>query len=262
MALRAARTGVLLIALTAFLAGTAQAGDRLLVFAAASLKNALDGIAQTYEAESGTPVAVSYAASSALARQIEQGAPADVYMSANPRWMDYLSAEGLTVKSSESALLGNRLVLVAPASSAVTASIDPGFDLAALIGDGRLAVAEVNSVPAGIYAKQALEALGVWETVRDRIAQTDNVRAALALVSTGEAPLGIVYETDAAADPNVLIVARFPEGTHEKIVYPAAILSASGNEDAARFLEFLKSREARSIFEAEGFSVLTPAPSN
>jgi molybdate transport system substrate-binding protein len=240
----------------------AQAEQRLIVFAAASLKSAMDNIANTYTEETGVETAVSYAGSSALARQIEQGAPADLFVSANLDWMDYLAERGLTLKPSETRLLGNRIVLVAPAGSDVEAMIAPGFDLAGLVGDGRLAMANTDAVPAGIYGKAALQSLGVWQPIEGRVAQAENVRAALALVSTGEAPLGIVYRTDAAADRSVRIVGTFPEHTHPPIVYPAAVLSASDNPAAAGFLKFLQTNTARSLFEAEGFAVLVPPLSN
>lgn len=235
---------------------TAAAEERLLIFAAASLKNALDGVAAAYEGETGQHVVVSYAGSSALARQIEQGAPADIFISADLDWMKWLGERGLIDQQSETALLGNRLVLVAPAGSSVAVTIAPGFDLSALLADGRLAVANTDAVPAGRYARAALEALGVWHSVSGKLAQAENVRAALALVSTGEAPLGIVYKTDANADTNVRILDTFPEAAHPPIVYPAAILSGSENPGAAALMEFLRGDTARAIFEAEGFEVL------
>lgn len=241
---------------------SAPAQERLVIFAAASLKNAMDNAAAAYTEDTGVETAVSYAGSSALARQIEQGAPADIFVSANVDWMEHLSERGLTDKASELRLLGNRIVLVAPAASEVDTTIAPGFDIAGLLQGGRLAMANTDAVPAGIYGKAALEALGVWDTVSDKVAQAENVRAALALVSAGEAPLGIVYQTDAAADDNVRIVDRFPEGTHPLIVYPAAILAASNNPAAAGFLKFVQSKAARGLFEAEGFAVLVPPLSN
>jgi molybdate transport system substrate-binding protein len=257
------RAGFLAALFAFFLASfPASAQERLIVFAAASLKNALDGISAVYTRETGIDVAVSYAGSSALARQIEQGAPADVFVSANLEWMDYLSERGLTLKSSEVRLLGNRIVLVAPAGSDVEVTIAPGIDLAGLLGDGRLAMANTDAVPAGVYGKAALESLGLWDAVSGKVAQAENVRAALALVSTGEAPLGIVYRTDAAADQNVRIVGRFPENTHPPIVYPAAVLTASENPAATGFVKFLRSNAARALFEAEGFAVLVPPLSN
>src|SRR5262249_16152667 len=175
----------------------------LLVFAAASLKNALDDIDASYKKETGKEVTVSFAASSALAKQIEQGAPADLFISADLDWMDYLAKKNLIKPATRSNLLGNSIVLVAPADSTVTAKIAPNFALASLLGDRRLAMANVQSVPAGKYGKAALEKLGVWDSVKDRVAQADNVRAALLLVSKGEAPLGIVYKTDLASAPTI-----------------------------------------------------------
>jgi molybdate transport system substrate-binding protein len=253
-----------LLALAVLLwSGLARADERITVFAAASLKNALDAVAAEWQAASGNEAVVSYAASSALARQIEQGAPADLFVSADLDWMAYLSESGLTKKETETRLLGNRLVLVAPEDSTVDANLASGFDPAALLGtDGRLAIANVDAVPAGRYGKAALESLGLWDGVKDRLAQAENVRAALALVSTGEAPLGIVYQTDAAAEPKVRVVAAFPEGSHPPIVYPAALLAASDNPAAADFLSFMQSDKARALFEAEGFAVLTDPASN
>ncbi len=241
---------------------SARAGDRLVIFAAASLKNALDNVSAAYTSETDGEVVVSYAGSSALARQIEQGAPADVFISADVDWMDYLSSRGLTKRGTELRLLGNSLVLIAPSASDAETTIEPGFDLAALIGGGRLAIANTDAVPAGKYAKAALEALGVWDTVKDRTAQAENVRAALALVSTGEAPLGIVYLTDAMADTDVRIVGRFPAETHPPIVYPAAVLSGSDNPASSDYLEFVGGDTARTLFEAQGFAVIAPQLSN
>lgn len=252
---------IAIVALALF-PGAAPAQDRLVIFAAASLKNAMDNVAAAYTEEAGIETAVSYAGSSALARQIEQGAPADIFVSSNIDWMDYLSERGLTDTDSELRLLGNRIVLVAPAASGVDTTIAPGFDLAGLLEGGRLAMANTDAVPAGIYGKAALETLGVWDTVSGKVAQAENVRAALALVSTGEAPLGIVYQTDAAADDNVRIVGRFPENTHPPILYSAAVLAASDNPAAAGYLRFVQTSAARGLFEAEGFAVLVPPPSN
>src|SRR4051812_24499820 len=193
----------------------ARAADQVTVFAAASLKNALDDINTAWKAATGKSATISYAASSALAKQIEQGAPADVFISADLDWMAYLSDRKLTKKDTEHQLLGNRIVLVAPADSATKADIVKGFDLAGLLADGKLAMGNVDSVPAGKYGKEALEKLGMWASVEKSIAQAENVRAALALVSTGEAPLGIVYQTDAAADPKVRIVGTFPDDSHK-----------------------------------------------
>jgi molybdate transport system substrate-binding protein len=233
----------------------AQSRD-VVVFAAASLQNALDDVNAQWQQDTGRKAVVSYAGSSALARQIEQGSPADVFISADLGWMDYLQSRNLIEPETRVDILGNRLVLVAEKGSGIAATIAPGFDLAGLLGSGRLAMADVNAVPAGKYGKAALEALGVWPSVEKKIAQAENVRAALILVSRGEAPLGIVYATDAAADPNVRIIGTFPANTHAPIVYPAALTKGSGRPDAAAFLVYLQSPAARPLFERQGFSVL------
>jgi molybdate transport system substrate-binding protein len=233
----------------------AQSGD-VVVFAAASLKNALDDINTQWQKETGKKAAISYGASSALAKQIEQSAPAQMFISADLDWMDYVAQKNLIKPETRSNLLGNRIVLIAPKDKAQTIDIKPGFDLAKIVGDGRLAMANVDSVPAGKYGKAALEKLGVWAGVSGKVAQAENVRAALLLVSRGEAPAGIVYQTDAAADPNVKIIGTFPEDTHPPIVYPIALTANAGNPDAAAFLEYIKSAKAKSLFEAQGFTVL------
>jgi molybdate transport system substrate-binding protein len=232
----------------------ADAADKgPVVFAAASLKNALDGVNAAWQTQSGKQATISYAASSALAKQIEQGAPAEVFISADEDWMDYLAARKLIKPATRFNLLANTLVLIAPKDSALKpTTIAPAMPLASLLGDGRLAVANVEAVPAGKYAKAGLTKLGLWEAVKDKTAQAENVRAALALVSRGETPLGIVYGTDAHSDPKVKVIATFPEGTNPPILYPAAETTAAGS-DAAAFLGFLKSSRARAIFEAEGF---------
>ena len=229
------------------------AADRLTVFAAASLANAMAEVAARFESATGHEVAVSAAGSSALARQIQRGAPADVFVSANPGWMDLLEEEGRILPQTRIDLLRNRLVLIAHGQSAGRAEIGPDLDLAGRLGDRRLAMALVEAVPAGIYGKAALTTLGLWATVAPRVAQTDNVRAALALVATGEAPLGIVYATDAAAEDDVSVVGTFPEDAHPPIVYPAAAVSDSA---AARaFLDWLTGPAARAVFEGHGFSM-------
>jgi molybdate transport system substrate-binding protein len=237
-----------------FSAAWAQRSD-LLVFAAASLRNALDEVDTLYASEKGRQVKVSYAASPALARQIEAGAPADVFISADLDWMDYLAQRSLIKPDTRSNLLGNTIVLVAPAASARPIAVGPGFPLAQALGDGRLAMADPNSVPAGKYGKAALEALGVWHSVAARVAPAENVRAALLLVARGEAPLGIVYETDAVADHNVRIVGRFPAGTHPPIVYPIAVTQGSSDPGAADYVTFLRSPAARPAFEKQGFAL-------
>lgn len=228
-----------------FFSVVAQAQERMLVFAAASLKNALDQANAAY----GAPVVASYAASSALARQIEAGAPAQVFISADREWMDYLEKKNALKPGSRRDLLGNRLVWIVPASNPI--SKEP---LSVLAQDDRLALADPRHVPAGKYAKAALEAMGLWTSVATRVAAAENVRAALALVARGEAPLGIVYETDARAEPKVRIAARIDAKLHAPIVYPAAALRGAG-EAALRYLDFLASPRAAAIFEKHGFDV-------
>ena len=241
-------------------AALAQSGP-LTVYAAASLSTALDAIAADWRARTGKAVTLSYAASSALARQIEQGAPADVVLTADLDWMDWMAQRALIAPQTRQTLLGNRLVLVAPAGAATPLAIAPGFPLAAALGDGRLAMADVTAVPAGRYGRAALEKLGVWSAVANRVAQAENVRVALLLVSRGEAPLGIVYRTDAAADPKVKIVGTFPADSHPLILYPAAVTASSRHPDAAAFLDHLRGSFARAVFEAQGFTVLAAAAS-
>jgi molybdate transport system substrate-binding protein len=228
----------------------------VLIFAAASLKNALDDISAAWTRETGRKVVISYAGSNALAKQIEAGAPADIFVSADLDWMDYVASKGFVRSGTRVNLLGNALVLVAPKDSNAPIGIRPGFDLAAALGAGRLAVGHVDAVPAGRYAKAALEKLGIWNGVKDKVAQAENVRAALLFVSRGEAPLGIVYRTDAASDPGVKIVADFPAETYPPIVYPVALLNDSQNPDARAFLDFLRSGPAKALFEKQGFAVL------
>jgi molybdate transport system substrate-binding protein len=226
------------------------------VFAAASLKNALDDVAKTYEAKTGDKVITSYAASSALAKQIESGAPADIFFSADLDWMDYLQQKNLIDTASRRTLLGNTLVLIAPKNSTVSLTIEKNFPLLQALGaDGKLAMAGVDSVPAGKYGKAALTYLGVWDAVSPRVGQAENVRAALAFVARGEAPLGIVYATDAKAEPAVRVVGTFPEESHPKIEYPVALL-AKAKPEARKFLDFILSPEAARSFEAQGFSIL------
>ena len=233
---------------------TAVSADQITIFAAASLTNALAEIEQTFEAETGHDLSISLAGSSALARQIQAGAPADVFISANPDWMDRLQADGLLEPGTRFDLLTNAIVLIAHGTDAPKAEIGP--DLPALLGDGRLAMALVDSVPAGIYGKAALEHLGLWDGVAPQVAQTDNVRAALALVATGEAPYGIVYATDAAAEDDVSVVATFPADSHPPIVYPAAELTNRDTPATAEFLVYLRGAEARAAFERQGFVVV------
>ncbi|GJE43321.1 molybdate ABC transporter substrate-binding protein [Methylobacterium soli] len=237
-------------------APAARAETPVLIFAAASLKNAVDEAAAAWSRETGHGAKASYAASNALAKQIEAGAPADLFISADLAWMDAVEKAGSLRPGSRSNLLRNSLVLVAPADSTRRLDLKPGLDLAAALGGGRLAVGNVEAVPAGKYGKAALQALGAWDGVKDRLAQAENVRAALLLVARGEAPLGIVYATDAASDPSVRVVATFPPDSHPPIVYPVALLKDSQNPEAGAFLAYLKSPAARPFFEHQGFTVL------
>ena len=237
-----------------------QAQDTTItVYAAASMKNAIDDINAAFTKATGIKAVASLAASSALAKQIEQGAPADVFASADLEWMDYVANKNLIKKDTRTNLLGNKLVLIAPKDSKLSdVKIGQGFDIAKLAGDGRIAVADVRAVPAGKYAKAALEKLGGWAAAAPKLASVENVRAALALVGRGEAPLGIVYETDAKVDPNVKIVGRFPDGSHPAIVYPVA-LTANAKPEAAKYLAFLRSATALVFFERYGFTYLVKA---
>lgn len=242
--------------LTATLALPVQAAEKVTVFAAASMKNALDAANAAWQTETGNETTVSYAASSALAKQIEGGAPADVFISADLAWMDYVAEKKLIKEDTRVNLLGNRIVLVAAKDKAQPVEIKDGFDLAGLVGDGKLAMGEVKSVPAGKYGKAALEKLGAWSAVESKVAGAESVRAALALVSRGEAPYGIVYQTDAAADPGVAIVGTFPEDSHPPIIYPVAVLTESKSAAAAAYLDFLKSDKAAAFFTEQGFTIL------
>jgi len=242
-------------ALTLALAAPLHA-EEVVVFAAASLKNGLDDFAARWGAETGNTVTISYAGSGQLARQIVAGAPADLYLSANVGWMDEVEKAGLIQKGARADLLGNTLVLIAHGKGAAAVDIGPDLDLVGLLGGGKLAMALVDAVPAGQYGKAALGALGLWEGVAPSVAQADNVRAALALVSTGEAPFGIVYATDAAASDNVTVTATFPEGSHPPIIYPVALLSNATDPADRAFYDALFGAEARISFEKQGFSVL------
>ncbi len=230
----------------------------LLVFAAASLKTALDEAILAWESNNREPVIVSYAATSALARQIEAGAPADIVIAADTEWMDYLDTRALIDPASRSNLLSNALVLIAPSGASAQSSspvaLVPGVDLAARLGDGRLAVAETSAVPAGRYAKAALMTLGSWSSVESRLAAVENVRAALMLVARGETPLGIVYRTDTLDEPAVQIIATFPDITHPPILYPAARVSASAHPAGGAFLAYLRSEEGAAVFSSHGFT--------
>lgn len=230
---------------------SAAHAEDITVFAAASLKTALDEIATEWQAQHGDTVSVSYAASSKLAKQIQEGAPADIFISASTDWMDAVQESGDIKVATRKDLLGNTLVLVGtgtPAAAEITA-------LPTLLGDGKLAMGMVDSVPAGQYGKQSLEKLGLWTTVEAQVAQADNVRSALKLVATGEAPLGIVYGSDAVAEPGVGVVATFPADSHDPIVYPAALTTQSTSAAASAFLDSLSQDSAKAVFTAQGFTV-------
>ncbi len=231
--------------------------DRLTVFAAASLRTALDDVDKAFTRATGAAVTASYAASSALAKQIAQGAPADVYVSANIKWMDYLQEQKLVQTATRVNLLGNALVLIAPKSAKLGhVKIGPGFDIAKLAGSGRIAVADTKAVPAGLYAKAALQSLGAWKSAEPKLAQAENVRATLAYVARGETSIGIVYATDAQVEPKVKIVGRFPDDAHPAITYPMAALKDAKSKAVAQYLHFLRSLAAKAIFEKYGFSFL------
>lgn len=235
---------------------SAAATKPVVVFAAASLKNALERIAKDWQGATPNSATLSFAASSALAKQIESGAPADLFISADLEWMDWVAERNLIDPASRRNLLGNALVLIAPKDSTTTLKIEKGFALAEALGDGRLAMGEPASVPAGIYGKAALTSLGVWDSVERKVAGAENVRVALAYVARGETPLGIVYATDAKSDPSVKVVDTFPADSHPPVVYPVAITASSSSPAAKAFLDFLSSPEATRVFEDEGFTVL------
>ncbi len=244
--------------LTAVLAlglATPAAAEEVVVFAAASMKTALDKVAEEFQAATGNTVTISYAGSNALAKQIIEGAPADIFVSAAVNWMDEVEKAGLVVDGTRRDMFSNALVLVA-SGDAEPVEIGPGFDLAGLLGDGKLSMALVDSVPAGQYGKASLESLGIWEAVEPSVAQADNVRAALALVATGEAPYGIVYATDAAAEPGVQIVGTFPADSHPEIIYPGALLTGAADEADRAFYEVITSDAGDAVFAAEGFVIL------
>lgn len=232
----------------------AMAAD-ITIFAAASLTDALNEINVAWTKETNHSAAISFAASSALAKQIEAGGPADMFISADTEWMDYLDHRNLVQRETRQNLLGNHLVLIEPAASRTQISIVPHFDLAGALGGGRLAVADPDSVPAGKYAKASLTALGVWDSVANRLAGAENVRMALKYVARGDAPLGIVYTTDAMSEPQVRIAGTFPDTTHPPIVYPVA-LTANAKPLAREFLSYLRGTRSSAIFQKDGFIVL------
>lgn len=256
MTLLKRRTALLaaLVLSTSLALPSLAAAEEITVFAASSLKNALDAIAADWQAQTGNTVAISYESSAKLAKQIQEGAPADIFISASKQWMDALADSNLIKPESRKDILGNTLILVGT-TGAAPVEIKPGFDLAGLVGDGKLSMATVDSVPAGQYGKEALVNLGVWDAVEPKVAQSDNVRAALSLVATGEAPYGIVYASDAVAEDKVTVVATFPDDSHKPIIYPAAIM-ATAKPEAQAFLDDLSTDAAAAIFDAQGFIVL------
>jgi molybdate transport system substrate-binding protein len=236
-------------------AAAAAVAQEVTVFAAASLANAFEEIAKAYRAKGGGPVKFSFAASSTLARQIESGAPADIFVSADEQWMDYLAERKLIGPATRSSRLSNALVLVTPPADRRTIDIKPGFDLAGMIGSGKLATGDPAHVPVGRYAQQALTKLGVWDAVAPKIARADNVRAALVLVERGEAPFGIVYATDAVASGKVNIAGTFPPDSYPPVSYPFAILAKRDRPEVKRFFEFLSGPEAQAVYRKAGFSI-------
>ena len=224
-----------------------------LVLAAASLQESLNAAADAWAARRHERPILSFASSSALAKQIDAGAPADIFISADEPWMDDVARHGLVKPGTRTSFLGNRLVLVAPAATAKPVAIRPGFPLARLLGDGKLAMGEVSSVPAGKYGKEALARLGIWDAVSGKVAGADSVRSALALVERGEVPYGIVYATDALAAKTVKVVGVFPENSHAPITYPVAVLTASTSPEAEAFRRFLISGAGKAIFRRYGF---------
>jgi molybdate transport system substrate-binding protein len=248
------------VSFLAALAGPPQplaAQEQITVFAAASLKNVLDDTNAAFAKATGVKVTASYAASSALAKQIELGAPADVFISADLQWMDYVGERRLIKLDTRVNLLGNKLVLIAPADSKIgTVTIGQGFDIAKLAGSGRIAVADVRAVPAGRYAKAALEKLGAWAAAEPKLAQAENVRATLAFVARDETPVGIVYETDAKVEPKVKIIGAFPDGSYPPVTYPVAATAIATKQGVSQYLHFLRSPTAKAIFERYGFSFL------
>jgi molybdate transport system substrate-binding protein len=248
-----------LLGLLLTLSAPAPAQETLTIFAAASLKNAIDDTNAAFTKATTIKVTASYAASSALAKQMESGAPADVFISADLNWMDYAGGKNLIKADSRYNLLGNKLVLIASKDSKFgNQTIGQGFDIARLAGDGRIAVADVKAVPAGLYAKAALEKLGAWAAAEPKLAQAENVRATLAFVARGETPIGIVYETDAKIEPSVKIIGTFPDGSYPPVTYPVAA-TTSAKAGAAKYLAFLRGDAAKAIFERYGFRVLASA---
>lgn len=246
----------LALGLSAAVAPNGARADEVVVFAAASTTDALNEVGQLFFAKTKHTLKPSYASSSTLAKQVEQGAPAQIFVSANEKWADYLDEKKLLAPGSRTSLLGNSVVLIAPADSrSPDIRIEKGFDLVAALQGGRLSVGDPDHVPAGIYAKEALTNLGVWEVLEPRLARTNDVRAALALVERGEAPFGIVYGTDAAASKGVKVVGTFPASSHKPVTYPVAVIAGKDTAAAKSFLDFMKAPEAKAVFKKHGFTV-------
>lgn len=250
-----ATCAIVIMAMAVSVETTTAAEPEVVVFAAASTTNAVTEIGDMYAARELGQVKLSFASSSTLAKQIESGAPADVYLSANKKWMDYLEEKNLLVTGSRADILGNRIVLIVPAESAVESiEITPGFSLTGYLGeDGRLSMGDPEHVPAGMYGKQALENLGAWNDISGRTAPMKDVRAALVLVERAEAPVGLVYATDAAISKKVRVVGTFPIESHPPIVYPVAAVTGGKSDAAGKFIDFLKTPDARAIFAKYGF---------
>jgi len=246
---------VFILVLTYLGSATAGSSNKMLLFAAASTTNATGEIGQLFSKKGFGNFTPSFASSSTLAKQIAAGAPANVYISANPKWMTFLDDKGLIEKGTRCDLLGNRIVLIAPAGSDLKIDIHPGFDLSGILGNGKIAMGDPEHVPAGIYGKQALDHLGVWNDIASKVVRAKDVRAALVFVERGEAPLGVVYATDAAITDKVKVVGVFPENSHPPIVYQAGIVKGNNTKTGLAFYEFLKSPEAAVIFNKYGFSV-------
>ncbi len=248
--------GIIVASALAVALATPASAENVVVFAAASMKNALDAVAADFEASTGNTVAISYAGSNALAKQIIEGAPADIFISAAVNWMDEVEKAGLLIYGTRKNIFGNTLVLIAHGKDAAPVEIGPGFDLAGLLGDGKLSMAMVDAVPAGQYGKASLQALGVWSAVEPMVAQSENVRAALTLVSRGEAPYGIVYATDAVAADNVTVVGVFPAESHKPIVYPGALLKGASEPADTAFFDAITSDSGAARFVEQGFAIL------
>jgi molybdate transport system substrate-binding protein len=248
-------TTAVALAVGLFGAAAAWAADPI-VFAAASTKDAITDIANDFAAAGKGKVVTSFGSSGDLAKQIENGAPASIFISADTKWADYLDKKSLLVAGSRSDLLGNHLVLIAPADSTMTIDLKPGAPLAAALGDGKLAVCDPESVPAGRYAKASLTKLGIWNEVEPKVVGAKDVRAALALVELGEAPAGVVYSTDAALSKKMKVVAVFPDDSHPKIVYPVALVAGHDTPEAKAFFDYLKGPEAAAVFKKYGFILL------